>query len=194
MSRAQRKHARAVSATLAAAFVDEPALSWVLPDRSDRHERLVVFFNSLVPGGIANGLALRSEYDEAVTLWRMPGRIRPGFVETLLGMPGFMKALGAQASRAQIVGQSVSARAPRDFPYWYLQFAGVAPAHQGKGWGGVAIRAGLEQARAAGMPVYLETSKESNFQLYRHLGFKPLEQWDVPGGGPHFWSMLWKDA
>jgi len=177
-------------ATLSAAFINDPALCWILSDPADRQQRLAVFFDPIVRGAIANGLALRSAGDEAATLWRRPGRIKPGFVETLLSTPAFLRALGDGRARAAAVGQSTRAHAPRDFPYWYLQFAGVAPASQGKGWGGAAVRAGLDQARAAGTPVYLETGIEANFQLYRHLGFELLEEWDVPDGGPHFWSML----
>jgi ribosomal protein S18 acetylase RimI-like enzyme len=191
MRRAERQDVSAMVTLLSAAFVDEPALSWILPDPADRQERLAVFFEPIIKGTMRHGLALRSPGGEAVTLWRTPGRIHPGFLETQLGTPAFLRALGDGRKRAQALSRSLRAREP-DFPYWYLQFAGVAPAHQGKGWGGMAVRAGLSQARAAGMPVYLETSKTENFALYRHLGFGLVDEWDAPDGGPHVWSMLWR--
>jgi ribosomal protein S18 acetylase RimI-like enzyme len=67
---------------------------------------------------------------------------------------------------------------------------GVRPEHQGKGWGSAAILQGLTRARSERLPVYLETAKGSNVALYRKLGFKLIGEWDVPKGGPHFWSML----
>ena len=188
---AERQDVAGMVALLAAAFVDEPALSWILPDPADRQDRLTTFFAPIIKGTMRQGLALRSPGGEAVTLWRLPGKIHPGLIETLTGMPAFLRALGDGQKRAQALSASLRAREP-DFPYWYLQFAGVAPAFQGKGWGGKAVRAGLAQARAAGMPVYLETSKAENFSLYRHLGFELTGEWDVPDGGPHVWAMLWR--
>jgi hypothetical protein len=71
--------------------------------------------------------------------------------------------------------------------------AAWAALHQGKGWGSAAIRQGLTRAGSEGLPVYLETAKESNVGLYRKLGFKLVGEWDVPTGGPHFWSMLYEN-
>jgi ribosomal protein S18 acetylase RimI-like enzyme len=79
---------------------------------------------------------------------------------------------------------------PKNKSYWYLHYAGVRPEHQGRGWGSAAIRQGLTRARTAGFSVYLETAKESNVALYCKLGFKLVDEWNVPKGGPHFWSML----
>ena len=67
--------------------------------------------------------------------------------------------------------------------------AGCDPAHQGKGLGGAAVRAGLERA-AGRLPAYLETAKERNLAFYQRLGFRVTDEWSVPGGGPRFWSML----
>lgn len=191
MAEARRADVPDMVATLAAAFMADPPLAWILPDKGDRHRRLTIFFEAIVRGTMRNGLALCSPGGEAVTLWRKPGRAHPGLIETLIGMPKFMQALGDGQKRAQAMSRSLRAHEP-DFPYWYLQFSGVAPARQRQGLGGVAVRAGLERARATGMPVYLEAAKAANVALYRHLGFTPLDAWDVEGGGPHFWSMLYR--
>ena len=58
------------------------------------------------------------------------------------------------------------------------------------GGSGAAIRAGLDKADAAGIPALLETATERNVGLYTSLGFEILSEWDVPKGGPHFWTML----
>ena len=188
---ATRKQASNIVETLAAAFIDEPALSWVLPDREERAKRLPGFFRSVVPGTLANGLTFCTPDAEAASLWRLPGRIHPQGLEMLFALPGFVRALGSGARRAQALSRSLRAHEPT-YPYWYLQFVGVAPSGQGRGLGGGGVRVGLEKARAAGMPVYLETSKAANVEFYRHLGFELLEDWSVPDGGPPVWSMLWR--
>jgi hypothetical protein len=43
------------------------------------------------------------------------------------------------------------------------------------------------------LPVYQETAKELNVELYCKLGFKLVGEWDVPTGGPHFWSLLYEN-
>ena len=50
------------------------------------------------------------------------------------------------------------------------------------------VQAGLD--RIGDAPVYLETGKQRNLGFYQSLGFHVCDEWDVPGGGPHFWSML----
>jgi ribosomal protein S18 acetylase RimI-like enzyme len=186
---ARKADAPAMAATLAAAFVDDPALSWIMPDPSDRHARLSLFFPPMVRGAISRGLGLRSEDDAVVTLWRLPGRIHPSFLETLVALPTIGRALGDGVERSKVIGEALRQQAPK-LPYWYLQFAGVAPDRQGRGLGGQAIRAGLERARAARFPVYLETARPGNVAIYQSLGFRIVGEWDIPGGGPHFWGMI----
>src|ERR1700730_276871 len=94
---------------------------------------------------------------------------------------------------AEIVGERMKLKTNRIGRERTARYAGVRPEHQGKGWGGAAIREGLTRARSGGLPVYLETAKESNVALYLKLGFKVVGEWDVPEGGPHFWSILWKN-
>ena len=35
----------------------------------------------------------------------------------------------------------------------------------------------------------LETAKETNVAIYLRLGFAIIDTWQVPGGGPKFWTM-----
>ena len=186
----RRNQKTAVVNTLAAAFVNDPALSWVVPDSSVRELRLRYFFGSIVGGAMSNGVALTTSAADAATLWRLPGKIKPGFWENLIGLPGVIRAMGDARVRGGIMTQTLVRHHPHDFAHWYLQFAGVAPVQQGKGLGGIVIRAGLERAALAGLPVYLETATESNVGLYQRLGFAITNEFDVPDGGPHFWSMV----
>ncbi len=40
-----------------------------------------------------------------------------------------------------------------------------------------------------GVPAVLETATPSNVGLYQRLGYEVMSEWDVPKGGPHFWTM-----
>jgi GNAT superfamily N-acetyltransferase len=101
----------------------------------------------------------------------------------------YFHTFGAALGRGLAVSHAMERHFPKGIDYWY-HCAGVRPEHQGKGWGSAAIREGLTQARSMNLPVYLETAKASNVALYVKLGFKVVGEWDVPKGGPHFWSMF----
>ncbi|MGL4543643.1 MAG: GNAT family N-acetyltransferase, partial [Polymorphobacter sp.] len=76
-------------------------------------------------------------------------------------------------------------------PHWYLAFLGCDPRHQGRGYGGAAVRARLAQCDAAGLPAALETATESNLPIYTALGFRITDSFKL-ADGPQFWAM-WRD-
>ena len=191
---ATRADAPAMERTLAAAFIDDPALSWIIPDRKERLRRYPAFFKPAVRHDLAHGFALRSGAGEAVTLWRHPGDAKAGLGETLASLPGYLAALGRRLPRALMVSETIGVHLPKEFAFLYLHYAGVAPEHQGRGLAGAAIRAGQARAAALGLPVHLETATEKNLGIYLRLGFAVTGEYDVPRGGPHFWSMLWRPA
>ena len=176
--------------TLSLAFQDDPAFGWILPDAYDRYKRLSRLFSIMVPLDMAKGLALHSAQNEVATLWRAPGNAHDRPLDMITALLPLLGSFGFAIGRAMAVGRSIDAHHPKDFDYYYLHYAGVRPDHQGKGWGGAAIREGIARASAAGKSVYLETATQSNVGLYQRMGFVVRDEWDVPRGGPHFWSML----
>lgn len=182
----------ALVATLARAFAEDPAMCWIMPDRTQRTARLPRLFAVLVDEEFQAGWALASPGCEAVTLWRGGEAVHAGVWDMIRGLPPYLKALGRHLPRALAVGNAIDAHHPRGLAYDYLHFAGVDPDWQGRGWGGAAIRAGLDRAAARGRGVYLETATPENVGLYQRLGFAVTAEWDVTRGGPHFWSMLWR--
>ncbi|MFM5885781.1 MAG: GNAT family N-acetyltransferase [Novosphingobium sp.] len=192
IARAASADRAALVATLSAAFADDPAMAWIMPDRADRVRRLPRLFGLLVSEDLADGWCLASPGREAVTLWRAGASIHTSPWQLLRGLPGFIAALGPNLLRALAASSAIEAHHPRGLTCDYLHFAGVDPAFQGRDWGGAAIRAGMAQARTKGVPIYLETATPENVGLYQRLGFAVTQEWDVPRGGPHFWSMLWR--
>jgi GNAT superfamily N-acetyltransferase len=192
MARGAAPDRAAMIASFCEAFADDPGLSWIWPDREDRLLRLPYFFKAIVAGTMANGVALRSAGSEAVSLWRRPGRINPGPLEILRGLPSMARAFKVGRKRSQLMSATLKAQQPTDFAWWYLQFIGVRPAAQQTGLGGAAVRAGLELARSAGTPVYVEVMNPANVGYYRHVGFETVREFDIPDAGPHVWAMIWR--
>lgn len=179
-----------VARTLALAFQDDPALRWIIPDAGRRRARLPMLFDILFKSDLPTGMIQKSPANEACALWRAPGTADTGPLELLRSAIPMLRVFGSGIGRGIAVSNALDAHHPRGFPYWYLHFVGVQPDFQGKGWGGAIIRDGLARTAADGLPTYLETATPQNVPLYQRLGFDIVEEWDVPAGGPHFWSML----
>lgn len=175
--------------TLAQAFQTDPALSWILPDPEHRARALRGLFRVLVPADARAGTALRAVDDEAAALWRAPGRAHSGGLEFLRTVVPLVATFGTALPRGLKVQASIDAHRPKG-RFWYLHYVGVRPAHQGKGHGGRIIRAQTAIADAEGLPCWLETATAGNVPLYERLGFSIAMEWDVAGGGPHFWGMM----
>lgn len=178
-----------VMETLAQAFQTDPALSWILPDPAHRARALRGLFRALVPADARAGVALRATGGEAAALWRAPGQAASGTLEFLRTVIPLVASFGAALPRGLRVQAGIDAHRPKG-RFWYLHYVGVRPEHQGRGHGGRIIRAQTAVADAAALPCWLETATAANVPLYERLGFATLAEWDVPGGGPHFWGMM----
>ncbi len=184
-----RAHRDAAAATLAAAFADDPAMCYMLPDVASRPRRMRRLFGWMIEETLRIGLVLGSEDAAVVTLWRPPGSLH---VHTPVWHPSslrFIPIFGRHIPRAIRVDDGIQSHLPREDAWMYLKIAGVRPDAQGQGLGGAAIREGIARGTAAGVPALLETATPGNVPLYRSLGFDMTTEWDVPKGGPHFWQM-----
>lgn len=182
-------HYSALVETLAQAFQTDPALSWILPDPAHRVRALRSLFRTLVPADARAGVALHTIGDEAAALWRAPGLAHSGTMEFLRTVVPLVVTFGTALPRGLKVQASIDAHRPKT-AFWYLHYVGVRPDHQGKGRGGRIIRAQTDVADHEGLPCWLETATPENVPLYERLGFVTQVEWDVPGGGPHFWGMM----
>ena len=65
-------------------------------------------------------------------------------------------------------------------PYIHLLIMGVSQEFQGKGFGGKLLRAVIEKAETERKPIYLETQKEENVNLYEKFGFSVKKKIILP--------------
>jgi len=178
-----------VTETLARAFQNDPALSWIVRDAERRKAALRGLFRSVVPADAKVGKIVRSTGGEAAALWRAPGQADSTFGEFLSTMMPMLATFRTALPRALTVSNGITAHRPKG-QYWYLHYIGVRPNHQGKGFGGRVIRERIAAADAVGLPCWLETATPDNVGLYQRFGFGIVNEWDVPDGGPHFWGMM----
>jgi ribosomal protein S18 acetylase RimI-like enzyme len=65
-------------------------------------------------------------------------------------------------------------------PYIHLLIMGVSQEFQGKGFGGILLRAIIEKADIERKAIYLETQKEENVSLYEKYGFSVKKKIILP--------------
>jgi len=180
---------RSVASTLAAAFQDDPALAWIMPDPNTRRRMLPRFFAVMAEQSHRHGTVLASSDREAASLWYPPGEVRDDRLWDSLRLLAIFKSA---LPRGLKVAEAMHEHHPHPQPHAYLRYVGVSPDAQGQGWGGATIRDGIARASKAGHGVLLETATESNVAIYSRLGFEITSEWTVPGNGPRFWTMLRK--
>ncbi|MEV4426467.1 GNAT family N-acetyltransferase [Streptomyces sp. R-07] len=178
--------ARTVGHTLASAFGDDPMMRWFFPDGTSRETDLVRYFTTLFTRQYGlHGVCERTE--SAAAFWVSP----EGADKAVPDAETIQQLVEILGDRAPVFQEAVMAAAehgPTE-PHWYLAVIGADPAARGQGHGSALLRSGLAKADAAGLPVYLESSKPDNLPVYEHFGFVVRDEFELPGGGPVLWSM-----
>lgn len=172
--------------TLTRAFADYAFTRHVIAEEghADRIARFQELFLTRV--GMPYGRVWVADGGRAVSVWTTPEHDpTPGFAEIgpLLG-----ELAGDRAPHFESAEQALEPYRPKA-PAWFLGTVGVDPESQGRGLGGLVVRAGLDAAGAAGHPAFLETSTERNVAFYERLGFAVTGTVDLPDGGPRTWAM-----
>ncbi len=175
-----------VSGVLARAFGDDPMMRWFFPDDASREAGLGRYFTTLFARQYGlHGVCERT--DAAAAFWVAPeGQDKA--VPDAETVQELQEILGDRAGLFRAAVEAAAEHAPQE-PHWYLAVIGADPAARGQGHGSALLRSGLAQADAAGMPVYLESSKPDNLPVYEHFGFVVLGEASLPGGGPTLWAM-----
>ena len=165
---------RPVAQLLAQAFFGDPQLSWLLQRYDDRRQRLErlfeIQFSDCLGAGVVD-VAVVGDGPVGAALWMPPGQRLPTLRRQLVALPQHRRVFGRNLRLAGRVLRAVAAVHPSE-PHWYLAVLGVHPDWQGMGVGAALLRSGLGRADADRSPAYLETSKESNEEIYSHFGFE----------------------
>lgn len=179
-----------ISRVLVRAFDDDPMMRWFFPDDASREAAMGRYFSTIFTRQYAHsGVCERTA--AAAAFW-VPAEAQAKAVPDAETIQELQNILGDRAGLfAEAVG-TAAAHTPEE-PHWSLAIIGADPAAQGQGQGAALLRSGLAKADEAGMPVYLESSKESNLPFYEHFGFAVREELRLPGGGPVLWGM-WREV
>lgn len=181
---------RAVAATLARSFFDDPVLGWLVPDVGTRERRMTAFFRAELGHAHANGLVLTTDDHAGAALWLAPKRWKVDTWTMLRQTPAIVRAFGRRIPTALELQQAMEEAHPRE-EHWFLSVLGTDPDHQGNGVGRALITAVTDRCDATGVGAYLESSKPANVPYYERFGFAVTGEIQV-ADGPVLFSM-WRD-
>lgn len=170
-----------VARVLGRAMANDPLLRWLFPNnftriaQSTRFSALFAGF-AYVPGGDTHLVEMdedlvRGPVVRGTALWEPPdGRLENGAF-LLRALPHLVSMVGPSRlpELARYFGEISKARPEQ--PHWYLAMLGTDPAARGRGIGSQLLRAGMSEADADGVPVYLETMNSANLGYYEKHGF-----------------------
>lgn len=193
--RLDRSHAKAAIETLVKAFRNEQPFLYYFPDDVKRESIATPLISMADFSALKYGEVYATSQDmEGIATW-MPSENYPiTFWRALRAIPlsvtlRFASYGGYSLKRFGQYIDSVHARlAP--FKHVYLESLGVDPQFQGEGHAGSLLRHMLTRLDRTDMPCYLETAEEHNVGLYRHYGFRVVDESSVPGTSLTNWAML----
>jgi ribosomal protein S18 acetylase RimI-like enzyme len=200
-----------LAGVLMRAFLDDPVASWAYRPERLRPRALERFQAIRLRQLIAQEEVWTTADLSCAALWAPPGHWHSTLLETAQLLPSFghprllarVPLMAAGWERLERVHH------PRQPPHFYLAVLGTDPSAQGRGLGSAVLRGVFDQCdndgagahlesshedhpnQHAGMPCYLESSKESNISFYERFGFEVLEEIKLLRGPP-MWKM-WRD-
>lgn len=175
-----------LSGVLAAAFLEDPVLSWCYPDQTRRRHILPGFFRVVIEAYLPHDEIYATE------------DLRAGAVGVPFGaevdeeqlFAGLEEVSGEYAPRLSELAELTEAVHPHE-PHYYLFFLGTRPEWQSRGIGSALLEQMLEPRDRAGLSAYLEASSEDNRRLYLRHGFEVSGEIQLPDG-PALWPM-WRE-
>jgi ribosomal protein S18 acetylase RimI-like enzyme len=176
-----------LSHTLAAAFQDDPVLSWIVPGAERRRALLPAVFEAFAQVYLSHDEAHLVGDGAGAALWAPPGVEPMSEAQERWFGERQVEILGEGADRAFALGERFEQHHPEQ-PCWYLQFMGVLPEQQGHGLGSHLLTTVLQRGDADGTPCYLEATSLDNRRLYERHGFEAVGEIVLPQG-PAVWPM-----
>jgi GNAT superfamily N-acetyltransferase len=172
---------------LAAAFFEDPVLTWCFPNADRRREINPEIFRVIVQAALPGGEVYTTPDVVAGAVWVPPTLELDD--ETTAAQ--FGAASAEYADRAFTLLELMDDKHPKDREHEYLFILGTRPDWQSRGIGSALMRPVLERCDREGMPAYLEATSEQNVRLYLRHGFEVTEQVRLPDGPPL--TLMWRE-
>jgi ribosomal protein S18 acetylase RimI-like enzyme len=193
--RLDKSQAGPASQVLARAFTDDPGYIQLIAEPGKRVELLRSMFRMVLFHAVLHGEVYAvSPRMEGIAAWLPSGVPDITFWEALRGgglaliFKGGMEFMRRMRQDDDFMRELRQRLAPT--PHWYLPLLGVAPEFQGRGCASRLLKPMLTRLDAEKLPAYVETWTEDYVAMYRHFGFKLIQEAVLPGSDAKVWVML----
>lgn len=172
---------------LAAAFHDDPVISWMVPDEGRRRAGLAGIMGLFAGRYQAHGENHLNDTGTGAAVWAPPAVAFTPEDDERFGAD-LAAVAGADIARVGELGELLDGHHPHDPHHYYLMLLGVRPDHQGTGIGSALLRAVLDRADREDAPAYLEATSPRNRALYERHGFEVTDELRT-SDCPPLWAM-----
>ena len=195
LTRLNKTQVKPAADMLERAFQDDPLFIIFFPNTVERENKLAHFFDFMVRYAVSYGEVYATSPNlEGIAVW-LPSEkadmspwqmLRPSGLTMPLKMG--MGAMGRMMRYAEYATTTHKRQAL--FKHWYLQFIGVDPVFQGKGYAGSLLKPMFARMDREQLPCYLETFTQKDVSIYQHYGFEVVEEGTIPDTETALWAML----
>ena len=172
-------------------FADDPVNAWIFGSKKSITRYYTLMAKKLY---LQRGFGHADSQAGGASLWLPPGiRKQISTLRSLDIAASMVLHNGIKSLSRGMTVDSALAKAKPTLPHYYLFAIGTRPQQQGQGLGGKLMRAGLAMVDEAGLPAYLESSKEQNVPFYQRFGFEVTQKLTPAEGAPPLW-LMWREA
>lgn len=169
---AQRKDKTRVIEILSKSFQNDPQINYILGSNVNHNKKMKRLMAYSFEFGLANGKVEISEDKNSVAIWKSSNSKKMTinlFYESIL----FFFAFGwSGIKRISAMEKKIAAFYPDKTIFNYLWILGTNPNEQGKGYGTAILSKAINNFEQNKIPIYLETSTDSNLYYYQRKRFE----------------------
>jgi GNAT superfamily N-acetyltransferase len=174
------------------AFHDDPVWSWAFPSPTDRLDQQRRWWTLFVRSAVPHRHIWTTDDGGAAALWLPPDAPELTPEDEAQVEPLLRELIGDRADAVLELLDLFDHHHPHDRPHHYLSLLGTHPDHRGRGLGMGLLAENLQALDELQMPAYLESSNPINNARYERAGFKQIDQFDAPDGGPVL-AAMWRE-
>jgi GNAT superfamily N-acetyltransferase len=169
---AQRKDKTRIIEILCQSFQNDPQINYILGSNGNKNKKLMRLMAYSFEFGLANGKVEISEDKNSVAIWKSSNSKKMTinlFYESIL----FFFTFGwSGINRISAMEKKIAAFYPDKTIFNYLWILGTNPNEQGKGYGTAILSKAINNFEQNKVPIYLETSTDSNLKYYQRKRFE----------------------
>ena len=190
--RVKRKDIGKARDVLLKAFESDPLVNYMFPSDESKQKELPHYYNFMISYGLKFGeIYATSPKIEGIAVWYLSDKYKMTFLKQMrAGSLKLMIKLSKETTNRIWPMASFSNEIHHkygNFKHWYLSPIGVNPEFQGKGYGGLLIRAMLKRIDNEKLPCCLETQNPINVEIYKRFDFEVVTEEKIPNSElPHF--------